>query len=102
MMAALSSSRSDQPVQPRTPAVRVGAGLAASGWLLRRVWRLLVVTAATPAALAGLVLVVGGGAVWSVSPLLMWSHGRSRGGAAGGCRLVWPDRWLAWLRLPVR
>ena len=19
-----------------------------------------------------------------------------------GCRLVWPDRWLAWLRLPVR
>ncbi len=83
VMAALSSSRSDQPVQLRTPAVRVGAGLAASGWLLRRVWRLLVVTAATPAALAGLVLLVGRGrgvvgvAAADVVP------GRARGRAAG-------------------
>src|SRR5919107_265122 len=101
-MAALSSSRSDQPVQLRTPAVRVGAGLATSGWLLRRVWRLLVVTAATPAALAGLVLLVGSVAVWSVSPLLMWCLAALGVGLLVGCRLVWPGRWLAWLRLPVR
>src|SRR3954447_18107148 len=101
-MPGLSSVRSDQPVRLRTPAVRVGAGLVASGWLLRRMWRLLVVTAATPAALAGLVLVVGGFAVWSVSPLAMWCLAALGLGLLIGCRLVLPDRWLTWLRLPLR
>jgi len=101
-MAGLSSARSDQPVQLHTRSVRVGAGVAASGWLLRRVWRLLVVTAATPAALGGLVLVVGAVALWSVSPLLMLSTAALGIGLLIGCRLVWPERWLAWLRLPVR
>ncbi|WP_197677058.1 FtsK/SpoIIIE domain-containing protein [Friedmanniella luteola] len=86
----------------RTPAVRVSAGLVASGWLLRRLWRLVVVTAATPAALGGLVLVVVGVLLWSASPLLLL-------GAVGVLallllvgRLLWPQRWLIWLRLPVR
>ncbi|SDT11340.1 DNA segregation ATPase FtsK/SpoIIIE, S-DNA-T family [Friedmanniella luteola] len=101
-MAGLSSARSDQPIQVRTPAVRVSAGLVASGWLLRRLWRLVVVTAATPAALGGLVLVVVGVLLWSASPLLLL-------GAVGVLallllvgRLLWPQRWLIWLRLPVR
>jgi len=101
-MAGLSSARSDQPVQLRTPAVRVGVGVVASAWLARRVWRLLVVTAATPAALAGLVLVVFGVLLWRLSPLLMGSLAALGVGLLVGCRLVWPDRWLSWLRLPLR
>jgi len=101
-MAALSPARSDQPVQLRTPAIRVGVGVMASGWLLRRVWRLLVVTAATPAALAGVLLVVVGMLLWSVAPLLMLSMAALGVGLLVGCRLVWPDRWLSWLRLPLR
>jgi DNA segregation ATPase FtsK/SpoIIIE, S-DNA-T family len=101
-MAGLSSARSDQPVQLRTSSVRVGAGVVASSWVLRRVWRLLVVTAATPAALAGLLLVVIGGLLWSVSPLLMLCLAALGAGLLVGVRLVWPDRWLAWLRLPLR
>ena len=80
----------------------MGAGVVASGWLVRRVWRLLVVTVSTPAALAGLVLVVVGVLLWSVSPLLMLSTVALGVGLLVGCRLVWPDRWLAWLRLPLR
>jgi len=98
-MPGLSSVRSEQPVQLRTPPVRVGAGVAATGWVLRRLWRLLVVTAATPAALAGLVLLVGGIAVWSVSPLLMWCLAALGVGLLVGCRLIWPNRWLKWLQL---
>src|SRR4051794_21251550 len=101
-MASLSSARSDQPVQLRSSTVRVGAGVMASGWALRRVWRLLVVTAATPAALAGLLLVVMGGLLWSVSSLLMVCLAALGVGLLVGVRLVWPDHWLVWLRLPLR
>ena len=93
-MAGLSSARSDQPVQLRTSSVRVGAGLVASGWLLRRLWRLLVVTAATPAALAGLLLVVIGGLLWSVSPLLMLCLARSGSACWSGCG--WCGRTGGW------
>src|SRR3712207_4029707 len=101
-MAGLSQARSDQPVQLRSSTVRVGAGLAASGWVLRRMWRLVVVTAATPAALAGLVLVILSGLLWAVSPLLMLSMFALGMGLLVAVRVVWPDRWLAWLRLPHR
>lgn len=101
-MAGLSSIRSDEPVLLRTSTARVGAGAMAAGWLARRLWRLLVVTVATPAALAGLLLVIVSGLLWSVSPLLMWSMAALGIGLLVGCRLVWPDRWLAWLRLPLR
>ena len=101
-MAGLSSARSDQPVQLRHSTVRLGAGVTAAGWLLRRAWRLLVVTAATPAAMIGLVLVVGAGALWSVSPLLMRCTAALGVGLLVGCRLAWPNRWLTWLRLPLR
>ncbi len=56
---ALSSARSDEPVRLHTTPVRLSPGVTATGWLLRRAWRLLVITATTPAALADLVLVVG-------------------------------------------
>src|SRR4051794_19281326 len=101
-MAALSSARSDELVHLRTAPVRLSPGLTAVGWLLRQAWRLLVVTAATPAALAGLVLVLGAVVLWSVSPLLMWSMAALGVGLSVGCRLVWADRWLVWLRLPMR
>src|SRR3712207_6529555 len=101
-MPSLSQARSDQPVQLYTRTVRVGAGLAASGWVLRRLWRLVVITAATPAALAGLLLMVLAALMWSVSPLLMLCMAALGVGLLVGCRLVWPDRWLAWLRLPMR
>ncbi len=101
-MAGLSSARSDQPVQLRTPAVRVSAGVVASGWLLRRLWRLVVVIAATPAAIGGLVLVVVGVLLWSVSPLLLLGTVAVLVALVVGCRLIWPERWLASLRLPLR
>ncbi|SDR72391.1 DNA segregation ATPase FtsK/SpoIIIE, S-DNA-T family [Friedmanniella luteola] len=101
-MAGLSQARSDQPVQLRSSTVRVGAGLAASGWVLRRLWRLAVVTAATPAALAGLLSVILSALLWSVSPLLMLSMLALGIGLLVGVRSVWPDRWLVWLRLPLR
>ena len=93
-MAGLSSARSDQPVQLRRSSLRVGVGLVAGGWLARRLWRGLVVVAATPAAMIGLVLLVGAGALWSVSPLLMRCTAALGVGLLIGCRLVWPDRWL--------
>lgn len=76
--------------------------MVASGWLLRRVWRLLVVTAATPAALAGVLLLVVGSLLWLVSPLLIVSMAAMGVGLLIGLRLLLPGRWLAWLRLPVR
>ncbi|SDR82285.1 hypothetical protein SAMN04488543_0556 [Friedmanniella luteola] len=76
--------------------------MVASGWVVRQLWRLLVVTAATPAALAGLLLVVIGWLLWSTSPLLMLSTCALGVGLLVGVRLVWPDRWLAWMRLPTR
>jgi len=99
---ALSSARSDEPVRLHTAPVRLSPGITAAAWLLRRLWGLLVITAATPAALAGLVLLVGGIGLWSVSPLLMCCLAALGIGLLVGCRLVWPDRWLIWLRLPLR
>src|SRR4051812_3718757 len=101
-MTALSSARSDEPVRVYTAPVRLGPGATATGWLLRAAWKLLVVTALTPAALGGLVLVVFGVLLWSVSPLLMLTMAALGVGLLAGCRLVWPDRWLRWVRLPLR
>ena len=61
-----------------------------------------MVTAATPAAPPAWSCVVAGLLLWSVSPLLMLCMAALGVGLLVGCRLVWPDRWLAWLRLPVR
>ncbi len=58
MSAGLSRTRSDEPVGLAAAPVRVSVAAAATGWLLRRGWRALVVVVTTPPAITGVLSVV--------------------------------------------
>src|SRR3954468_13218750 len=101
-MAGLSASRSDEPVRVSAAPVRVSVTAAATGWLFRRLWRVLVVVVTTPPAMAGLLLVVAAVALWRLSPPLMLLVLGLGAGLLVGWRLRFPAGFLRWLRLPVR
>ena len=101
-MPGLSPARSEQPVQVSNRPVRIGPGATVLGWLLRRSWRLVVLVVSTPPALAALLLLIGLGVLWRVSPVAVLVVVDVGLGLLVGCRLAWPGRWLAWVRLPLR
>lgn len=101
-MAALSRARSEEPVRTTTTPVRLSAPTAALGWLLRRLWRLLVVVVTTPPAMIGLLLILMAVWLWQLAPQLMLLVLCLGVGLSIGWRLRWPGSFLRWLRLPLR
>ena len=101
-MPGLSPARSEQPIQVSNRPVRIGPGATVLGWLLRRSWRLLVLIVSTPPALAALLVLIALMILWRVSPVLVLGLTDLGLGLLVACRIRWPRRWLAWVRLPLR
>lgn len=98
------SGRVDQqPVHTVAPAVKVSLGALVAGWTARKLWRLLVITICTPAALATLLAAVTLCVVWrrfGVWPILVVIVVLS--GLLVGWRVRWPGGFLRFVRQPWR
>ena len=101
-MAALSRARSEVPVRLVAAPVRVSVPTAAAGWLVRHVWRVLMVVVTTPPAMVGLLLIVAAVALWRLSPAVMLLVMALGAGLVVGWRVRFPDGFMRWLRLPMR
>lgn len=93
----------DRPVRAIVQPVKLSVWAVAGAWAARKLWRLVIMTMTTPAALVTMTLFVGLGTVWHhFGPGPIALAAALLGAVLTGWRLRWPAGFLRFVRLPAR